>query len=735
MGEVYRARDPRLERDVAIKVLPQEVMRDSERLRRFRQEAKATGALNHPNILAIHDVGSHQGVPFVVTELLEGETLRACLADRSIPIREAVEYGEQIARGLAAAHGKGIVHRDLKPSNLFITKDGRVKILDFGLAKVIVEEQATVSNAQTASLMPRTEPGVVLGTVGYMSPEQVRARSVDHRSDIFSLGAVLYEMVWRRRAFKGKSAADTMSMILSHDPPRSASSGGGEVPPELQRIIMRCLSKRPEKRFQSALDLAFALKGLSSGRMTPVIEGAGQKGKRPAIAVLPFVNLSADPEQEYFCDGVAEEIINALVHVERLRVIARTSSFAFKGKSEDIREIGTKLAVQNLLEGSVRRAGNRLRITAQLINVADGSHLWSEHFDRKLEDIFAIQDEIALAVAENLRVKLLREERAAIVRRRTTDVEANNAFLKGRHYWSSFTPEGFARSREYFAEAIEIDPGFATAYAMMAGWHMSQSMWGDVPPGETVSIARSLAEKALAIDEGNAHALAVMGGLRGMYEADGEVGVRLLRQSVALAPNDAFMQINLAIVLSMRESHEEAMEHVQIAHQLDPLSPNINAWTAGILVECGRVEEGVDELEKLVALMPRFWLAHYELARAYQSSSRLAEARAPGEKGVELSAGRSMATARLACICYQAGDTSRGDEVLEQLKKRSEEAYVAPSILAWVHMARGANDQAARLLEQAREIKDPMFVATRVFTRPFFPSGSAVDAILKKAGW
>lgn len=734
MGEVYRAWDPRLGREVAIKVLSAEVAGDSERMRRFRQEAKAAAALNHPNILAIYDIGSHEGVPFIVMELLKGETLRECLMDRGISVREAVEYGEQIARGLAAAHDKGIIHRDLKPGNLFITKDGRVKILDFGLAKMVLEGEAAVSDTRTASLAPRTVTGVVLGTVGYMSPEQVRGRFVDHRSDIFSLGVVLYEMVWHQRAFKGDTAADTMSLILSHDPPRPTGAGG-KVSPELQRIIIRCLSKRPEERFQSAQDLAFALRELSSGWSTPAAEHTVRRSKRPAIAVLPFVNLSADPEQEYFCDGIATEIINALAHVEGLRVIARTSSFAFKGKSEDMREIGSKLAVESLLEGSVRRAGDRLRITAELINVADGSHLWSERFDRKLEDVFAIQDEIALAIGENLRVKLLREERAAIVKRQTTDVEAHKAFLKGMHYWSSFTPEGFARSRECFAEAIEIDPGFARAYAIMAGWHMSQSLWGDVAPGETVSLARPLFEKALAIDEDNAYALGAMGLFRGMYEAEGETGVRLLRKSVAQTPNDAFMHLNLAILLSMRESSDEAMEHVRIAHRLDPLSPNANAWTAAVLVECGEVEEGIDELEKLVALMPGFWLAHYELARAYQNISRLVEARASGEKGVELSAGASMPAARLACICYQAGDTSRGDDVFAQLKKRCEETYVAPSVLAWVHMARGENEQAARLLKQAREIKDPMFVATRVYTRTFFPYGSEVDAILKRVGW
>jgi serine/threonine protein kinase/tetratricopeptide (TPR) repeat protein len=734
MGEVYRARDPRLDRDVAVKVLPRDVTRDPQRLQRFQLEAKVAGGLNHPNILAIYDVGSHEGVPFVVTELLNGETLRASLTGARLSIRQAVDYGEQVARGLAAAHDKGVVHRDLKPGNLFVTKDGLVKILDFGLAKVMLHEHAAADMSQAASMITQTAPGTILGSTGYMSPEQVRGLKVDHRSDIFSLGAVLYEMVSGRRAFRGETPADTLSLILNHHPPRPETMDPG-APPELIRIIMRCLAKRPEERFQSARDLAFGLKELSSGQVTSRVGVPSKGGKRPAIAVLPFVNRSTDPEQEFFCDGVAEEIINALAHVEGLRVIARTSSFAFKGKNEDMREIGSRLAVETLLEGSVRRAGNRLRITSQLINVADGSHLWSEHYDRQLEDVFAIQDEIALAIVESLKVTLLHHERAAIVRRHTESVEAHSEYLRALHYWSSFTPEGFARSLQCVTRAIQLDPQFAAAYAFIGGWHLSQTYWGDVPPCESVEVAGSMAEKALTFDDADATACGALGVIRGMFEADAETGERLLKKSAALAPSNAQFSLSLGIFLSMRGRHKEAVEHIRLARRLDPLSPNTNIFSAGVLVECGLVDEGVGELEKLIALMPGHWLAHYELARAYHSQSRLEEARVMGEKAVELSAGMSVVLSRLACIYYTIGDTARGDEALSRLQKRSEEAYVAPSFIAWVHMARGEHDQAVGWLERARHAKDPWFCATRLYTQPFLTLNSPVDTFLTRAGW
>lgn len=394
MGEVYRARDRRLERDVAIKVLPRLPSFDPERLHRFEQEAKAAAALNHPNILVVFQMGTYEDVSYLVSELLEGDTLREQVKHGPIALKKAIDYGVQIAHGLAAAHERGIVHRDLKPENLFVTKDARIKILDFGLAKLTHAEGETQLTEQILD----TEPGAVLGTAGYMSPEQVRGQAADHRADIFALGAILYETLTGRRAFCKSTTAETMSAILNEEP-TPISQIMPSVPPGLQRAMQRCLEKDPEQRFQSATDLAFALEVSSES-------GSVSTSGNASIAVLPFTNMSTDSENEFFAEGITEEIINALTQIDELHVAARTSAFSFKGKSVDLRIVGERLNVKTVLEGSVRKAGSRVRITAQLINVADGYHLWSERYDRELKDIFEVQDDVAFSIVERLKITL-----------------------------------------------------------------------------------------------------------------------------------------------------------------------------------------------------------------------------------------------------------------------------------------------------------------------------------------
>ncbi|HZI63384.1 MAG TPA: protein kinase, partial [Thermoanaerobaculia bacterium] len=395
MGEVYRARDPRLGREVAIKILFREAVEDQTHLRRFEHEARAVGALNHPNILAVYDVGREGAEPYVVTELLEGETLQARLTGGSLQPRDALAFARQIAAGLGAAHDKGIVHRDLKPGNLFITEDGRLKILDFGLAK----RQAPGGAGAGVTASGHTMPGLILGTAGYMSPEQVRGQQVDRRSDVFSFGAVLYEMLAGRRAFSGGSAVEAMSAVLTQEPP-PLSSLGLSVPPTAEALVRRCLRKDPAARFQSGRELEAALAALEldlargAGAAEPPAPGRA----RHTVAVLPFVNLSGDPEEEYFAEGMTEELTNALGRLEELRVLARLSTAQLRGRGTDLRALGERHGVDKVLEGSVRRAGNRLRITVQLVNLADGLHLWSEKYDREMSDVFALQDEIAQRV-------------------------------------------------------------------------------------------------------------------------------------------------------------------------------------------------------------------------------------------------------------------------------------------------------------------------------------------------
>jgi serine/threonine protein kinase len=396
MGEVFSALDTRLDRKVAIKLLPEDFAADAQRLQRFQAEAKTLAALNHPNIMVIHDLGVNNGNPYLISELLEGTTLREKLSAGAIPQRKSIEYALQMSRGLAAAHARGIIHRDLKPDNIFITKDGRLKILDFGLAKLRSQLQ---TDPASPTLFDPTTPGIILGTVGYMSPEQIRAEEVDHRSDLFAFGCVFFEMLTAQRAFKGSSPAEVMSAILKEPSPRVRETNP-EITAGMERVLSRCLEKSPTQRFQSAEDLAFALESLSDTHGAPVLPSSA--ASENSVAVLPFVNMSADHENEFLSDGISEDLITALCKVSGLRVSARMSAFAFKGKNEDIRRVGQVLNVAHVFEGSVRKSGEKLRITAQLVKVADGYHLWSEKYDRDLRDVFAIQDEIVRAIIEAL---------------------------------------------------------------------------------------------------------------------------------------------------------------------------------------------------------------------------------------------------------------------------------------------------------------------------------------------
>ena len=489
MGEVYRARDSRLSREVAIKVLPAGLAEGPEALARFKQEARVVATLSHPNVLALYDFGEEEGLFYAVTELLAGDTLQAHLREGAMPVRKALEYSSQIAAGLAAAHDKGIVHRDLKPANVFITGDGRVKVLDFGLAHW---DEGAEDGEDLPTLEKHTTPGTVMGTLGYMSPEQARGQRADHRSDIFSFGAVLYEMISGQRAFVRDTQADSLSAILSHDPPEPSRLRPG-VPPALDRVVRRCLEKKPAERFQSARDLGFALEGLSDSEVTASHDPA--RDENPSIAVLPFANMSPDPEQEYFCEGIAEEIINALTRLENVRVASRTSAFQFKGRSQDMRKVGEGLNVKTVLEGSVRTAGKRLRVTAQLVGVADGSTLWSERYDREMEDVFAIQDDISASIVSALRGRWAAGESPVLTRRPTEDLEAYQLFLKGQHNWFKRERGSLERAAHFFERAAERDPSFVAALAGAANAYASLNLYG-MEPGAAGAKAHAAVQKS-----------------------------------------------------------------------------------------------------------------------------------------------------------------------------------------------------------------------------------------------
>jgi len=710
MGIVYEALDERLDREVAIKVLPVEVASDSVRLARLEREAKALARLSHPNILAIHEFGDEGEIAFVVTELLQGESLRETVGRGALPWRKAVETGAAIADGLAAAHAEGIVHRDIKPENVFITEDGRVKVLDFGLARVV--RPVAPEDATESLKAPLTEPGKILGTVAYMSPEQVRGEPTDHRSDIFALGSVLYEMVTGNQPFGGETPVEIMTAILRKWP-AEPSSVDPAILPELDSVVVRCLEKNPSERFQSARDLAFTLRQLTASRPAkpiPAARTATGINTTPSIAVLPFENLSADPEQEYFCDGMAEEIINALAHLDGLRVVARTSSFAFKGEHTDIRGIGSALDVTTVLEGSVRKAGNRLRVTAQLINVVDGYHLWSERFDRTLADVFEIQDEISIAIVEKLKVRLLPDDKETIVKRYTENLDAHLEYLHGVFQWNRLTPEGYERSLSCFQRTIEIDPDFAPAHAFIAIWYVSQAWWGTLPPLRALPEAIPHAERALAIDENLAEAHSLFGCVHAFFERDLVAGERSLRRAVELAPNVGVHHTNVAALLITTGRDEEAVAAAKMAQRLDPLSPTINSWAYWWFGYAGLVQEGVAGLESMIELDQSHWLPYHALGDLYSRESRMDEAIDMCSRAVELSSRSSISLAQLTWMHFLAGRSARGEELFAELSERSRQTYVPPTFLALVHHARGEVEKSVQLMDEAASVKDAWLV-------------------------
>jgi serine/threonine-protein kinase len=704
MGEVYRARDTRLERDVAVKVLPESLVEDADALERFEREAKAVAALSHPNILAIHDFGQHEGVVYAVMELIEGETLRDRMAGAELPQRKALDYALQIAQGLAAAHERGIVHRDLKPQNIMVTRDGLVKILDFGLAKGM-RPMGQTGQAEEAA----TEPGTVLGTAGYMSPEQVRGAAVDHRSDLFSFGAILFEMLSGERAFKRDSDVETLMAILKEQPPE-LSQPGHPVPGEIADIVAHCLEKSPEERFQSARDLAFALRVVEreghtmsgrpdSGARSGAALAAASEAAQASIAVLPFRNMSADKDAEYFSDGMTEEIINALTKIEALRVASRTSAFAFKGKDEDVRKIGAALGVKAVLEGSVRQSGRKIRITAQLINVADGYHLWSEKYDREMEDIFAVQDEIARAITEVLKVRLLPAEATRLASRSTGNVEAFNDFLKGRYFFNRReAPEAIVE----FERALARDPSYTEAYTGLADSYCIYGFYGGIPTLEAFAKARAAAEKARELEPDSVEVHVSLGLVEHYFGWSLERQEKHLRRAIELAPRSAAAYTWLALRLFFEGRSEESLELARRGAELEPLSANVQTNVGWAYFGARKYEDAVREFRRALHIDPRAPYPLWAAGMACRMLGRHQEAVAFFEKAVEVTGSRqSFYIGMLGAAFAAAGRTQEAKALLEELQERSRGEYVAPHHLAFIHIPLGDADQAFACLEQA----------------------------------
>jgi len=591
MGAVYLAEDTNLNRKVALKVLAGEMASSADRIERFRREAQAVAALNHPNIVTIHSIEESPEGHFITMELVQGKRLDQIITGDGLSSQRMLEIVQPLVRALVAAHARGIVHRDLKPANIMVTEEGTVKILDFGLAKLHAPTDSgehTGINTQTL-----TKVGSVVGTVPYMSPEQVQGKRIDHRTDIFSLGVIMYEMATGRRPFAGETQAEVVSAIL-RDAPRSIEETRPDVPGQFGRIITRCLEKEPDLRYQSAGDIQRALSHLDEA----VHEKKG--GGRPSVAVLPFVDMSPEKDQDYFCEGLAEELINALAGIEDLQVASRTSAFRFKGAQSDIREIGRRLGVSTVLEGSVRKAGSQVRIGVQLVNIDDGYHLWSSRYDRELKDVFAIQDEIAQKIVEALQVTLSpgaksrKAEKAA-----PADVQAYDYYLKGRKFFYEFRAKGFELARQMFARAIVIDDKYARAYAGVA---------------DCCSILYNYFDSSEA----------------NLKEAD-----TASRKAVEIDPEDAEAHASRGLALSLMGKHEEADREFRRAIELNSKLYEAHYLYARALFSQGRNEEAAAQFEEACRVNPEDYQARMFLAQTYQKLGRRAIAAASLKKSVE----------------------------------------------------------------------------------------------------
>ncbi len=730
MGEVYRARDTRLGREVAVKVLPAAFSADPDRLRRFEQEARAASALNHPNILTVHDVGTHDGVPYVVTELLEGETLRECLSDGALFFRRAVDYAIQVAHGLAAAHEKGIVHRDLKPENVFVTTDGRVKILDFGLAKLMQPDTSAEGATKAPTL---TEPGVVLGTVGYMSPEQVRGQAADHRSDIFSFGAMLYEMLTGRRAFRGASAVETLNAILKEEPSELPPR---EISPALDHVVRRCLEKGRHERFQSARDLAFALQevvGPASGVLSPParrwrsrlgwlgvgavalltallagnvgglrwrILGRGAGVPIQSLAVLPLENLSHDPQQEYFADGMTEELIADISQIRALRVISRTSVMEYKGAKKPLPEIARALNVDALVEGSVLRSGDRVRITAQLIEAKSDRHLWAKSYERDLRDVLSLQSEVARAIAREIQVKLTPQEQARLETSHPIDAKALEAYLQGRLFLEEQSEEGLKKAFDSFQKALQIEPDYAGAYSGLASYYAILPFHSQFSPAQVFPQARAAAQRAVELDENLAEAHASLAYIRAYYEWDWAAAQREFRRAIELRPSYADAHFSYSRFLAASGRPEEALAEIRRARELDPMESSLRANTALLSYFGGRYDQALEELLELRRLEPKLPLVHWGIGLVHEQKRSYGEAIASLQQATSLSPSLNFKSS-LGHAFALAGRRDEARAILGEITERSKRAYVPSYFSALVYAGLEDKDRAFEWLERA----------------------------------
>lgn len=685
---MYKAEDTKLKREVALKFLPQVLTQDPEAKERFVQEAQAAAALDHPNICTVFEIDEIDDKTFIAMAFIKGESLKDKISSGSLRLDEALNIAAQVSEGLEEAHKKGIIHRDIKPANIMLTEKGQAKIMDFGLAKL----EWGVDLTKTATIM---------GTVTYMSPEQARGDKVDNRTDIWSLGCVVYEMVTGHRPFKGDYEQAAMYSLLNEDP-LPISQFRKDIPTDLERAILKSLEKNPRHRYE---DIKAFKMGLSQSDIC-------QKNAIPSIAVLPFVNMSADPENEYFSDGLSEELINALTKIKELRVVARTSSFAFKGEKIDIRDVGNKLNVKTLLEGSVRKAGSRVRVTAQLINVEDGYHLWSDRYDRDMEDIFAIQDEITEKIMEKLMVALDVAEKPPD-ERRPINIEAHDLYLKGRYKWNKFLAE---KALSYYQQAIDKDKDYTIAYAAMAEAYSLLATGFDIYPSkDTMPKAREAAETALKLDPNLAEAYVSMGLVSLFYDWDKNAAYQNFQKALELNPNAASAHQWFEFYWTyMIADFKEALAHLKRAQELDPLNLLIKIRIGFIAIFEGDYDAAIDQFNKICDMEPNYALAHNSLMTTYAMKEMYEEAIAAGEKMLELGPHSVAYLGVFGHITARAGKIDKAKEILFELEERSKKGYVSSFWVAVLYLGLEDIDKAFEWLEKAYEERDGSMIYVTV---------------------